>query len=327
MSSTLLVRDALSRVSDQLGDSNPQFSRWTQHTLVNYLNDAQRVLAKYLPHSCSRVDAIKLSPGTRQSLALVPAANIIPGDGSTAADSYGMRLLGMPRNMGSNGTTPGRVIRPVDRRTLDMADPGWHAKTGLYVTGFPTTCRRPKFVYVTPGVPASGPSGSRSPGSRCRTRSRPARPARSTRPPTRTPPSCRWTTCYFDDLVNYMLARAHMRDAEFAGAQQLAALLRRRLHQQHQRAGSGSRASQPEAALAAMCPPRTADDARRLPPPAAGGCAGRARTSAQSAPSSTQPSSSAARRTRGTRSKTRSRSSTTRTSTTSRRPPTAPSRA
>jgi hypothetical protein len=222
MSSTLLVRDALSRVSDQLGDSNPQFSRWTQHTLVNYLNDAQRVLAKYLPHSCSRVDAIKLSPGTRQSLALVPAANIIPGDGSTAADSYGMRLLGMPRNMGSNGTTPGRVIRPVDRRTLDMADPGWHAKTGLYVTGFSYDLQTPKFVYVTPGVPASGlwvevswiplpheiPAGSTG-------QEYAATNSDSTKVSV--------DDLYFDDLVNYMMARAHMRDAEFAGAQQLAA--------------------------------------------------------------------------------------------------------
>jgi hypothetical protein len=224
MASTELVKDVLWRVSDQLQDTNAQFTRWSQRTLVNYLNDAQRVLSKYLPHSCSRVDAIKLSPGTKQSIAFVEADHIVPGDGSTPADTIGNRLigLGVPRNMGTAGVAPGRAIRPVDRATLDVADPLWHTRTGPYVTSFVYDPNTPKVFYVSPGVPATPPvwvevswvpdpyvipvgntgqeyAGSGSSNVKLSVDDR-----------------------NVDDIVNYMLARAEMRDAEFAEQQGVA---------------------------------------------------------------------------------------------------------
>jgi len=155
MSANTLVRDVLFRVSDALQDLRPQFKRWTQASLVTYLNDGQRAIAKYVPQSCSRVDAVKLVPGTKQSLALIPAASVIPGDGSDAVDVSGNGLLSVVRNLGTDGETVGNAIRIVDHDILDLYSPGWHKETGTEVSGFVYDPRTPKIFYVTPGVPSA----------------------------------------------------------------------------------------------------------------------------------------------------------------------------
>lgn len=149
-----LVRDVLFRVSDALQDLRPQFKRWSQASLITYLNDGQRAIAKYVPSSCSRMDAVKLAAGTKQSLAYIPAASVIPGDGSVAHDVTGNGLLSVVRNLGSDGTTPGNAIRIVDHDILDLYSPSWHTETGTEVSGFVYDPRTPKYFYVTPGVPA-----------------------------------------------------------------------------------------------------------------------------------------------------------------------------
>lgn len=219
MSATTLVRDVLFRVSDALQDLKPQFKRWTQASLVTYLNDGQRAIAKYVPPSCSRVDAVKLAPGTKQSLALIPAASVIPGDGSDAIDVSGNGLLSVVRNLGSDGLTPGNAIRIVDHDILDLYSPGWHTETGTEVSGFVYDPRTPKIYYVTPGIPAATnvwvelsyladpadiPAGGSYgyQGSDATTIS--------------------VDNKFTDDLVNYILARAYGKDSESASNQALA---------------------------------------------------------------------------------------------------------
>ena len=68
MASTVLVRDLIRRVSVLLQDTAPQFERWPEQELVDWLNDAQVAITKFLPAACARVDAIRLKPGTRQSI-------------------------------------------------------------------------------------------------------------------------------------------------------------------------------------------------------------------------------------------------------------------
>lgn len=221
MASTTLVRHALERVSDQLQDLDPQFERWTQASLVHALNDGQRVLGKYLPNSCARVDAIKLVPGTKQSIELVSAARLLPGDGSTPVDTHGNRLIGAGfRNMGANGTTPGRAIRPVERVVLDQADPLWHTKTGRPVTQITYDPQTPKVFYVSPGVPASGgdvwieipwlpdPNPIPLDGDYSASGSDATLLSVDDR--------------YVDDVVNYVIARAYMKDADVGASMQLA---------------------------------------------------------------------------------------------------------
>lgn len=221
MSASTLVKDVLYRVSVQLHDISPQFTRWTQRELIAALNDGCKAIAKYLPSSCSRVDAIKLSPGTKQSIDLILAANVLPGDGSTAANVAGNYLQSVVRNMGSNGSTPGNAVRIADREVLDVNAPDWHTKTGSTVSQYMFDPRNPKTFYVSPGVPASpnvwvevsflaDPVEVSASGSY----------GMDGTDTTAIPIDDKYT----DDLVNYILARAYMKDAEFAtNAQQAAA--------------------------------------------------------------------------------------------------------
>lgn len=155
MAANTLVKEVLYRVSDALHDLNPQFQRWTSRSLVVALNDGQIAIAKYIPTACSRVDAVKLVPGTKQSINSIASGSIIPGDGSTAAAVNGNALLSVIRNMGTNGLTPGKAIRLVDREVLDLNTPDWHTKTGSAVTEYVFDPRTPKNFYVTPGVPSA----------------------------------------------------------------------------------------------------------------------------------------------------------------------------
>lgn len=220
MPSTKVV-DALFRVSTQLQDMAPQFTRWNEKELVTWLNDGQRAIAKYLPASCSRVDAIKLKPGTKQSIELIGAGNILPGDGSPATAVYGNYLNDVVRNMGADGLTPGRAVRVVSREVLDSQNPDWHTITGAgRVEQFVFDPRAPKIFYVTPAVndtptwvevsylanPAEIPNTG--------TKAAPLYGVDSVNPAV-----ISVDDKYIDDLVNYVLARAYMKDADFASSQ------------------------------------------------------------------------------------------------------------
>lgn len=222
MASSIRVRDVLEQVSRHLTDFAPQFTRWTQVELLSFLNDGQRAIAKYLPHACSRIDVIKLKPGTRQSIATIDDADIIPGDGSTPTDVNGNMLLSVSHLMGPNGATPGRVLRIVDRDVLDASQPGWHiapANSQDLPTQYTFDPRHPKIFYVCPGVPQSTtvwaeiayladpaaiPDGNyaHDGGSDVR---------------------LSIDDKYSDDLVNYMMARAYMKESEFAANAALSA--------------------------------------------------------------------------------------------------------
>lgn len=220
MPSTILVKDFLFRVSTQLLDLSPQFERWGEVELVDALNDGQRVIAKLLPHTCSRVDAMKLAPGTRQSIALVRAANIIPGDGSAAVDTYGQMLLGVHRNLGTDGATPGNTLRIVDRDVLDATQPDWHTKSGA-PREYTYDPRTPKVFYVSPGVPAAGNtwvevSFVADPAPVPNTGGLFAKSGNSTI-------KLSIDDRNVDDLFYYVMARANLKEAEYGGNANLAA--------------------------------------------------------------------------------------------------------
>lgn len=218
MASSTLVKDVLYRVSAQLHDISPQFTRWTQRELVSWLNDGQKAIAKYMPSSCARVDAVKLTPGTKQSIEKILAASIKPGDGGTASDVYGHFLQTVVRNMGSDGLTPGLAIRVVDREVLDANNPSWHSSSGTAVTQYTFDPRYPKVFYVSPGVPSGGLwveiSFLANPVDVASTGNYGMDGSDSTK--------ISVDDKYVDDLVNYILARAYMKDAEFAANGNLA---------------------------------------------------------------------------------------------------------
>jgi hypothetical protein len=224
MAGTILVRECLRRASKLLGDISPQFQRHPEQELVDFLNDAALAIVKFLPSSASRVDAIKLKPGTRQSIETIAAIDCKPGDGSTpAAPVLGMTVLGgAMRNMGADGATPGRVIRITDRKILDAQDPDWHlaARAGTVVKSMMFDPLTPRYFYVTPPVHASTAVWIELPYN--------AQPVKV--PNTGTPGSEAYLADggstvvipisdeYIDDLTNYVVARANMKETEWADA-------------------------------------------------------------------------------------------------------------
>lgn len=219
MAATVLVRHALSRISTLLTDTAPQFRRWTEGELIQWLNDGQSAIVTYVPTACSRLDSIKLRPGTQQSIDSIAAADCRPGDGSTPVVAIrGRQFLAPICNMGADGLRPGRSIREVERDTLDAIDPNWHTSTGSTVYDCAYHPSTPKYFHVAPGVPDIGavwmriaytadplpiPAGG-APGAEVYAAS-----GASTQ------------TITIDDehleaLVDYVCARAHLKDSKYA---------------------------------------------------------------------------------------------------------------
>jgi hypothetical protein len=219
MAASTLVKDVLYRVSVQLHDLSPQFNRWTSRELASWLNDAQRAIAKYVPTSCSRLDVVKLVPGTLQSIDLIPSASVIPGDGLSPFNIAGNALQSINRNMGVNGSTPGKAIRITDRETMDVNDPNWHTVTGTAVSQYVFDPRTPKVFYVSPGVPSNTAVWVEI--------SYLADPPNINVAGTYNWDGSDTTTIsvddkFEDDLVNYIMARAYLKDAEAAANAQQA---------------------------------------------------------------------------------------------------------
>ena len=153
---TALVKDVLWRVSSQLLDTSPQFARFAERDCVLALNDGQVAVNKFVVTAASRLDAVKLAAGSRQSIAAIAAADCKPADGSAPTlPIYGTQYLNPRRNMGANGTTPGAAIRLLDREALDASDPLWHTRTGTTIKGVVIDPQTPRFFYTYPGVPAA----------------------------------------------------------------------------------------------------------------------------------------------------------------------------
>lgn len=222
MAGTILVKDAIGRISSLLQDVSPQFTRWPENEIVNWLNDAHLAITKFLPAANSRIDAIKLTAGTRQSIETIAQANCKPGDGSTpSASILGTQVLDVIRNMGSDGLTPGNSIRLLTdgREVLDSQTPNWHTITGAAVSNYMFDPRMPRYFYISPGATASPVMW--------------AEVAYTAQPiaiaNTGTPGSELYLTGgssttkisvadeFIDDLVNYVCARAFMKNAQFAG--------------------------------------------------------------------------------------------------------------
>ena len=226
MASTVLVKDVLWRAAVLLQDTTPQFHRNTEQELVDWLNDGYVAITTLLPSACSRLDAIKLAPGTRQSIRAIPAANCKPGDGSTPTEPiYGNQLLDAVCNMGADGLSPGRAVRMVSRRMLDSQNRNWHTTTASVISAVTFDPAYPGYFFVSPGVPASPAVWML---------------AAFTAQPVKTPNTgTAGSELYLKggastavisiadengpDLVNYIAARAHMKEVDWAEPAKVAA--------------------------------------------------------------------------------------------------------
>jgi len=107
---SVLASVIIDKAAKQLLDLNN--IKWTRAELLSWLNDGMRQIVLIQPSATSTTVSKLLSAGTRQTL---------PSDG--------WLLLQMYRNMGTNGSTPGRAIRIISREVLDGFNPNWHTDT------------------------------------------------------------------------------------------------------------------------------------------------------------------------------------------------------
>ena len=200
---TITAQSIVRRATDLLQDQTSV--RWPVSELARWLDDAQRAIVKVRPDSMNTTATMTLAAGSRQdldnaSLAPLPA-----------------KLIEITRNMATTSTKG--AVRLVPRQILDAQTPGWHALTGsVNILHYMFDPRDPKTFYVYPPAtvlaqlevmyaayptdivePAEGSLFSAVTG------------------------NISLPDIYADDLLNLVMARAYMKDSEYAGNEQRAA--------------------------------------------------------------------------------------------------------
>jgi hypothetical protein len=136
------VQDIIQRASITLLDE--QNVRWSRNELLSWLNDGQRVIARFSPDAyIKRVSNHYIATGTLQAL---------PADCNQLLNITSFVYKGRRRS-----------ARKVNRRVLDAMDPVWTTRTEVldgedfeYATNYVYDKRYPKFFYIYPGVPTGG---------------------------------------------------------------------------------------------------------------------------------------------------------------------------
>jgi len=148
---TILASAIVDKVEIVLQDTTNV--RWTSTELLGWLNDGQRDIVLLKPDTNVTTDDYKLAAGTKQR---IPDGTATYQNETPTTLDAGITLVGVKRNMGTNGTTPGRAITIIDMRIMDTNNPGWHSETGAAeVKHYMFDARNPKVFYVTPPQPAA----------------------------------------------------------------------------------------------------------------------------------------------------------------------------
>lgn len=186
----------IEKASIQLEDRG--FANWLKPDLLSYLNDGQIAIVGLRPDAKTHVDTVQLAAGTRQTIA-----------------HPDLRVLDVARNMGTNGTTPGRAIRFIENRAeLDLEVPNWHAAPpNATVRQWMYDQRIPSTWWVYPPQPASGQGHVDLVTSRLPTS---CTIANVNGGPTTT--SIDIDDIYVNPLVEFIVWKAFARDAEYTKA-------------------------------------------------------------------------------------------------------------
>lgn len=167
--------------------------RWGVPELIRWINEAMGAICTARPDAFAHIDSFACDAGTLQQLP----------NGSVT-------LLDVTRNLASDGVTPGRAIRITDRKSIDDADPDWHTRTpAVVLRHFMYDPRVPRAFYVYPPAVA---------GTKIEVK-HVVLPADVTSEADNIPIGREYT----GPLVNYIVARANMKDSEFSSASAAAA--------------------------------------------------------------------------------------------------------
>jgi len=200
---TTTAQSIIQRATDLLQDQTS--IRWPVRELIRWLNDAQRSIVKARPDAMNTTATVTLAAGTRQDLdnmSLTPPP---------------AKLIEITRNMADTSTKG--AVTLINRKILDAQTPGWHTVTsGVNVIHYMFDGRDPKTFYVYPpattlaqlelmysayptdiadvadGVTYTAVTGNLS-----------------------------LPDIYADDVLNLVMAKAYMKDADYAANAEKAA--------------------------------------------------------------------------------------------------------
>lgn len=161
-------------------------AEWSRSELLAHLNQGQRLIASLQPSSVATTANILTAIGSKQS---VPSA--------------GWMLLDVTRNMGISGSAPGYAVTTTSRKLLDAYVPNWNSAGSSAVTrNYMYDPQSPRQFYIYPPslgthyieiVYAAVPADISSEAT-----------------------VITLSDAYEDALLNFMLFRAHSKDATFA---------------------------------------------------------------------------------------------------------------
>jgi hypothetical protein len=127
--------------------------RWNESELLDWLNLGQNQIVIFKPDSCVTAAEYKLSQGSLQSL---PDGSDSFVDAQSETLPAGIQLLDIPMNMGTNGLTPGRSIKLVDKDILDAVDPDWPEVTAAAEVKYVMYDQKtPDIFYTYPPQPST----------------------------------------------------------------------------------------------------------------------------------------------------------------------------
>lgn len=133
----MLAREIVEKVARDLGDleSGHEYVHWPQADLLGFVSDAQRVVVLLRPDANSVTVPAELAEGSTKQT--------IPADGA--------RFLGIVRNMGDDGQTPGLPVTPVSMDDLNAAASSWHeAAFSAVIDHYVFDDAVPRVFWVTP---------------------------------------------------------------------------------------------------------------------------------------------------------------------------------
>jgi len=118
-------------------------TRWLDAEMVLWFNAAQREVVTYKPDAVITNASITLAGSeTKQSL--------------SSLGTRALHLISIVRNMGADGSTPGKAIRLVDREVMDATNPDWHTDTAAAtIKHYMFDKKDPLNFYVYPAAHAS----------------------------------------------------------------------------------------------------------------------------------------------------------------------------
>jgi hypothetical protein len=192
---TVKVVDLISRAQTLLKDTSSV--RWAAVELQNYLNDGYREIVNRRPDANAQVGTFTCVAGYRQSI--------------TTSFANAQRLLEVIAN--KSATSSKKIIRLVDRQTMDDQLPGWPAANeSTNIEKYMFDHRLPKEFLTYPPARAGTTVEivySTFPAAHNLTEQQLTNPATAT--------TINLDDTYANPLLDYMLYRAYSKDAEQSG--------------------------------------------------------------------------------------------------------------